>query len=274
MRITKAAGALGAQLSDFNIVDVIESDEAFAAVHAALLEHEVVFVREARITPLQQRAIALRFGPIEGHPAYDVVTGTADVQILESTADKPSKIEMWHSDMTFRPAPPMLTMLHGQVIPAFGGDTLFASMTAAYDALSRDMQRFLDPLTARHDFAHGFKESLAEPGGFERLKGALADNPPVDHPVIRTHPQTGRKALYVNSLFTLRINELTAPESRAVLDLLIRHATTDEFTLRVSWQPQTLLMWDNRSTQHKPVNDFFPQHRRMHRITVAGDVPC
>jgi taurine dioxygenase len=274
MQVTKVAGALGAQLSNVDIADVIESDALFAAVEAALLEHQVVFLRDQHITPQQQRAIALRFGPIEGHPAYEVVAGTGDVQILESTKEKPSKIEMWHTDMTFRPRPPMLTMLHGQIIPAFGGDTLFASMTAAYDALSNDMQRFLDPLTARHDFAHGFKESLAEPGGFERLKGALADNPPVTHPVIRIHPRTGRKALYVNSLFTVRINELTAAESRAVLDLLFRHAATDEFTLRVSWQPRTLLMWDNRSTQHKPVNDFFPQHRRMHRITVAGDVPC
>ena len=226
------------------------------------------------MTPQQQRAFAVRFGPIEGHPAYEVVAGTSDVQILESTKEKPSKIEMWHTDMTFRPAPPMLTMLHGKVIPPFGGDTLFASMTAAYDALSPSMQSFLDGLTATHDFAHGFKESLAEPGGYERLAGALAANPPVSHPVIRTHPETGRKAIYVNSLFTVRINELTAAESRAVLDLLFRHVTTDEFTVRLNWEPDTLVMWDNRATQHKPVNDFFPQHRRMHRITVAGDVPC
>jgi len=274
MRIDKAAGALGAFVSDVRVVDAIESDEVFAQLHAALLEHQVLFLRDQHITPHQQRAFALRFGPIEGHPAYDVVAGTADVQILESTPEKPSKIEMWHSDMTFRPTPPMLTMLHGKVIPAYGGDTLFASMTAAYDALSGAMQRFLGGLTARHDFAHGFQESLAEPGGYDRLKGALAANPPVDHPVIRTHPVTGRKAIFVNSLFTVCINELKAAESRSVLDMLFRLATTDEFTARLGWQPETLVMWDNRSTQHKPVNDFFPQHRRMHRITVAGDVPC
>jgi taurine dioxygenase len=274
MRVDKAAGALGAFVRDANVVDAIESKDLFAAIHAALLEHQVLFFRDQHFTPQQQRAFALRFGPIEPHPAYEVVAGTADVQILESTPAKPSKIEMWHTDMTFRPAPPMLTMLHGKVIPAYGGDTLFASMTAAYDALSPSMQKFLGGLTATHDFAHGFQESLAEPGGRERLAGVLAANPPVTHPVIRTHPETHRKAIYVNSLFTVRINGLKGVESRALLDMLLRHVTTDEFTVRLNWAPETLVMWDNRATQHKPVNDFFPQHRRMHRITVAGDVPC
>ena len=274
MRVEKAAGALGAFVHDVQVADAIGSSALFDAIRAALLEHQVLFFRDQRLTPQQQRAFAVRFGPIEGHPAYQVVAGTSDVQILESTKEKPSKIEMWHTDMTFRPAPPMLTMLHGKVIPPFGGDTLFAGMTAAYNALSPSMQAFLNGLTATHDFAHGFKESLAEPGGYERLAGALAANPPVSHPVIRTHPETHRKAIYVNSLFTVRINELTGAESRAILDLLFRHVTTDEFTVRLSWQPDTLVMWDNRATQHKPVNDFFPQHRRMHRITVAGDVPC
>jgi len=274
MRVDKAAGALGAFVRDVNVADAIASNDLFAAIHAALLEHQVLFFRDQHLTPQQQRAFALRFGPIEPHPAYEVVAGTADVQILESTREKPSKIEMWHTDMTFRPAPPMLTMLHGKVIPAYGGDTLFASMTAAYDALSPSMQKFLGGLTATHDFAHGFQESLAEPGGRERLAGALAANPPVTHPVIRTHPETHRKAIYVNSLFTVRINGLKGAESRALLELLLRHVTTDEFTVRLNWAPETLVMWDNRATQHKPVNDFFPQHRRMHRITVVGDVPC
>ena len=274
MRIDKAAGALGAFVRDVNVADAIESDDLFGAIRAALLEHQVLFFRDQHFTPQQQRAFALRFGPIEPHPAYEVVAGTQDVQILESTPQKPSKIEMWHTDMTFRPAPPMLTMLHGKVIPPYGGDTLFASMTAAYDALSPSMQNFLCGLSATHDFAHGFQESLAEPGGRERLAGALAANPPVTHPVIRTHPETHRKAIYVNSLFTVRINGLRGAESRALLEMLLRHVVTDEFTVRLNWALDTLVMWDNRATQHKPVNDFFPQHRRMHRITVAGDVPC
>lgn len=274
MKVVKAAGALGAFVHGVDVADAIESDELFSAIRAALLEHEVLFFREQAITPLEQRAFAVRFGPIEPHPAYDVVAGTADVQILESTPAKPSKIEMWHTDMTFRRAPPMLTMLHGQVIPPYGGDTLFASMTAAYAALSAPLRALLDGLTATHDFAHGFQESLAEPGGRERLAPALAANPPVVHPVIRTHPETHRKAIYVNSLFTTRINELKRRESDALLALLFEHLTRDEFTVRFGWASRSLVMWDNRSTQHKPVNDFFPQHRKMHRVTIAGDAPC
>lgn len=167
----------------------------------------------------------------------------------------------------------MATVLHGKVIPKFGGDTLFASMYAAYDALSEPMRELLDPLVAVHDFRHGFAESLAEPGGAERLADAVAANPPVEHPLVRTHPECGRQALYVNPLFTTRIKGLAPAESRALLEFLYTHMVTEEFTVRLNWQPETIAIWDNRCTQHKPVNDFFPQHRRLHRVTVAGDRP-
>jgi taurine dioxygenase len=270
MQIRKAAGALGAFVAGVDIAAAVTSDVLFREIHTSLLEHEVLFFRDQHITPETQRAFAARFGQIEGHPAYPVVAGTRDVQILESTAEKPSRIEQWHSDMTFRARPPLYTLLHAKVIPAYGGDTLFASMTAAYAALSPAYRALLDPLTATHDFAHGFKESLAEAGGFERLRGAIRDNPPVAHPVIRTHEETGRKAIFVNSLFTTRINELAATESSSMLDFLFDHLVTEEFTVRLSWAPDTLVIWDNRSTQHKPVNDFFPQHRLHHRITVVA----
>jgi len=273
MNLRKAAGALGAFVSDVWLDRAVESDALFADIRGGLLEHEVLFFRDQAISPQTLRAFAARFGEVEGHPAYPVVPGTQDVQVLESTKEKPSKIEAWHTDMTFRERPPAFTILHGQVIPPYGGDTLFASMTAAFDALSGAYKDLLTGLTATHDFSHGFKESLAEPGGYERLEGAIADNPPVSHPVIRTHPETRKKAIYVNSLFTTRINELTAAESRAVLDFLFEHLVTEEFTVRLGWQPQTVVIWDNRSTQHKPVNDFFPQHRKHHRVTVMGDCP-
>jgi taurine dioxygenase len=131
----------------------------------------------------------------------------------------------------------------------------------------------LDPLVAVHDFAHGFKESLAEPGGAERLAPALAANPPVSHPLIRTHPETGRKAIYVNALFTTHIEDLSPLESQSLLRFLYRHVVTEEFTVRLAWQSDTLALWDNRSTQHKPVNDYFPQPRLMHRVTIRGDRP-
>ncbi|NJN50466.1 MAG: taurine dioxygenase [Gammaproteobacteria bacterium] len=273
MEIRKAAGALGAFIDGVDLTQAVDSTALFAEIHAALLTHEVLFFRDQHIAPATLRAFSARFGQIEGHPAYPVVEGTQDVQILESTAAKPSKIEAWHSDMTFRREPPAYTVLHGQIIPAYGGDTLFSSATAAYEGLSSAYRQLLDGLTATHDFRYGFKESLAEPGGFERLQDAIVANPPVSHPVVRTHPETQRKAIYVNSLFTTRIDDLTAAESRAVLDFLFDHLVTEEFTVRLNWQPATVVIWDNRSTQHKPVNDFLPQHRKHHRVTVIGDRP-
>lgn len=274
MRLEKAAGALGAYVTGVSLAGAADSQTLFTEVYEALIEHEVLFFRDQALEPTEYRDFARRFGEIEPHRAYPTVPGVPDVQVLESTAEAPSKIEAWHSDMTFRPAPPALTMLHGQIIPAYGGDTLWLSATAAYAGLSATLAKFLDGLNAEHDFCQGFRESLAEPGGAERLATAVEENPPITHPVIRTHPESGKKAIFVNSLFTTRIEGLAPLESNVLLQFLYRHLTTEEHTVRLSWQPGTVAIWDNRATQHKPVNDFFPQHRKMHRITIAGDVPA
>lgn len=273
MEVQKAAGALGAYVGAVSLVEAARSDELFAGLHRALLEHEVLFFRDQHIAPTDFQAFARRFGQVEAHPAYPTLEDAPDVQILESTPEVPSKIEAWHTDMTFRPAPPAITLLHGQVIPPYGGDTLWASATAAFEALSEPMQKLLEGLYAVHDFRHGFQESLAEPGGAERLAPAIAANPPVRHPLVRTHPETGRRAIFVNRLFTTHIEGLTPLESRSILAFLHQHAVTEEFTVRLSWKPGTVAIWDNRCTQHKPVNDFLPMHRKMHRVTIAGDRP-
>ena len=273
LEVRKAAGALGAFVSGASLADVARDSALFERLHALALEHHVLFFRGQHVEPLDFQAFARRFGPVLGHPAYPLVPGTEDVQVLESTPEAPSKIEEWHSDMTFSATPPTYTLLHGQIIPEFGGDTLWASAVAAYDALSKPMQGLLDGLQAVHDFRHGFRESLAEPGGEERLAGAVAANPPVSHPLIRTHPESGARAIYVNPLFTTHIEGLTASESRDILNFLYRHTVTPEFTVRLSWEPHTAVIWDNRSVQHKPVNDFFPQHRKLHRVTITGDRP-
>ncbi len=273
MEVQKAAGALGAYVGDVSLADAARSNELFAALHRALLDHEVLFLRGQDITPVDFQAFARRFGQVEGHPAYPTEDEAPDVQVLESTPEAPSKIEAWHTDMTFRAAPPAITLLHGQVIPPYGGDTLWASASAAFEALSEPMRNMLEGLYAVHDFRHGFQESLAEPGGPERLAPAIAANPPVKHPLVRTHPETGRRAIFVNRLFTTHIEGLTALESRSILAFLYQHVVSEEFTVRLSWQPGTVAVWDNRCTQHKPVNDFFPMHRRMHRVTIAGDRP-
>ncbi|MDC0221102.1 taurine dioxygenase [Gammaproteobacteria bacterium] len=266
------ACALGAELSGVDLTLEL-SPKIFKELRRLLVEYEVVFFRDQDISPAQHRSLAASFGPLQTHPAYNTVEGFPEITILESTAENPSKIEAWHSDMTFREHPPLGTVLRSKIIPAQGGDTLWASMTAAYDGLSTPMQKFLADLTAEHDFSYGFKESLAEPGGRDRLAQAVADNPPVIHPVIRTHPESGKKVIFVNSLFTTRILELNNGESEDVLKFLFEHVVTAEYSCRFRWAPNSIAIWDNRSTQHKPINDYFPAHRMLQRITIDGDIP-
>lgn len=272
MFVRRIAGALGAEIEGIDLTQSL-SDDLRVAIRDLLNEHEVLFFRKQAIAPGAQRDLAAIFGPLQTHPAYGTVEGIPEVMVLESTREKPSKIEVWHSDMTFRQHPPSVTVLRGLVIPEVGGDTLWSSMTAAYEALSAGMKQYLDGLIAVHDFSHGFKESLAEPGGRERLADAVAANPPVRHPVIQVHPETGKKVLFVNALFTTHIEGLPSLESAEVLRFLYAHAATPEFTCRFNWQPDSIAIWDNRSTQHKPVNDFFPATRRHHRVVSEGDMP-
>ena len=266
------AAALGVELSGVDLTSELTS-EVFQEVRRLLVENQVIFFRDQDISPQQHHDLAASFGPLQTHPAYGTVDGFPEITILESTAENPSKIEAWHTDMTFRQHPPMGAVLRSKITPEQGGDTLWASMTAAYDALSNPMKEFLSGLNAEHDFSWGFKESMAEPGGRERLAQAVADNPPVVHPVIRTHPESGKKVLFVNSLFTTRILELEKQESAALLEFLYEHVATPEFSCRFNWEPNTIAIWDNRSTQHKPINDYFPAHRMLHRIVIDGDMP-
>lgn len=267
IEITPVAGALGAEISGVDLTRDLGA-AAFDAVRQAWLDYEVIFFRDQPMSPAAHAALADRFGKPQLHEAYPHVDGYPQITILENDEANPSKIEKWHTDMTFRRRPPLGSILHGTVIPARGGDTLFASMSAAFDGLSDAMQQFLSSLTAIHDFSHGFRESLAEPGGRERLADMVASNPPVSHPVVQTHPESGKRCLYVNSLFTVAIEGMKQKESDALLDFLFNHVTTPEYTCRFAWQPDSVAFWDNRIVQHKPVNDYWPQHRKMQRITI------
>ncbi|MEC7911799.1 MAG: taurine dioxygenase [Pseudomonadota bacterium] len=266
------SGALGAELYGVNLAKDLSND-VLKEMRRLLVEHEVIFFRDQDISHEQHKQIAHFFGPLQTHPAYGTVPDFPEITILESTAEKPTKIEKWHTDMTFREHPPMGSILRSKICPPSGGDTLWSSMTSAYEALSQPMKDFLDNLNAEHDFSHGFKESLAEPGGRERLKDAIKDNPPVIHPVIQTHPESGKKVIFVNTLFTTKIIELSADESNSILNFLYDYIKTPEFTCRFSWEPNSIAFWDNRSTQHKPVNDYFPSHRMLERITIDGNKP-
>lgn len=272
MRVTGLSGALGAEVTDFDLRAVLIAD-AESDIRDLLNKHEVLCFRDQCLTPAQQRDLASIFGPLQTHPAYGTVDDLPEVMLLESTEEKPSKIEVWHSDMTFRQHPPSVTVLKGVTIPPVGGDTLFASMTSAYDGLSQGMKEYLEPLYAVHDFAQGFKESLSEPGGRERLQDALNLNPPTRHRVIQTHPETGKKVIFVNALFTSHIEGVSQLESDSMLRFLCQHAVLPEYTCRVQWRHDSVVMWDNRSTQHKPVNDFLPAPRALHRVVSEGFAP-
>lgn len=252
----------------------IEADE-FAAIHAALLEYQVIFFRDQEeLTPEKHSEFAKMFGPPQYHPAYNHVPDYPEITVLENDRERPSLIEKWHTDMTFRESPPLGSILHGKIIPDQGrGDTEFLSMAAAFDALDPELREQLCTLEAEHSFEYGFKESLAKPGGRKRLATALADNPPVVHPVVRTHPESGRQSLFVNCLFTTRILGMDADESERLLSFLYEHMEQDRFRCRFRWRPESVAFWDNRITQHRPVNDYWPAHRKLQRITIDGDRP-
>ena len=266
-KIIKEDSALGATITDIDLKQPLE-EKLTVFIAKALAENEVIFFRNQDITPEQHRAFALNFGQLQSHPVYPTIKGFPEITILENDEKNPSKIEKWHTDMTFKKIPPLGSILLGKVIPEKGGDTLFASLSAAYSDLPLDLKQSLEEMTAVHSFEYGFKESLAEPYGREKLAQALIDTPPVEHPVVCTHPVTGKKLIYVNSLFTLKINSLSDSESSELLKFLCDHIKKEKYQCRFSWEINSIAFWDNRSVIHKPDNDYWPQLRRMERITI------
>ena len=266
--------ALGAQISGVDLSRDLTGEQR-NVIEQALLDHQVLFFRDQPITPQQQARFAANFGDLHIHPIYPNVPEQPEVLILDTAVTDVRDNAIWHTDVTFLPTPALGAVLSAKQVPAYGGDTLWASGIAAFEALSRPMQMLLDGLTATHDFTRSFPlerfgntaEDLA------RWEETRRKNPPLSHPVIRTHPVSGRKALFVNEGFTTRINELEAAESEAILKLLFAHGTRPEFTLRWRWQANDVAMWDNRVTQHYAVDDYRPQRRVMHRATILGDAP-
>ena len=246
----------------------------FAAIEAALVEHEVLIFPGQRITAEQQKAFGRMFGELTVHP-FAPSDGDAPELIIFDNDEKnpPWGTDMWHSDETFRAEPPMGTMLRSLIVPAIGGDTLFASMSAAYEGLSERMQQFLSGLEAVHDFKP-FRQLFGEDADARRkLHGYEERYPPVSHPIVRQHPVSGRKVLFVNRQFTVAIRGMDETEGRTLLETLFRQVEIPEYQYRHRWEPDTLLFWDNRSVQHYAVHDYWPQRRKMERITIRGDRP-
>ena len=271
MHVEARGGALGAEVLGLDWSRPL-TDGELDGLGEALLDHQVVYARAVSLTPDEHVRLGARLGEVEVHAFFpNLGPGLERVSVLDSKDG--TVASMWHTDETFLEQPPMGTLLHAQVIPAVGGDTCFASMTAAYDALSAPMKRYLDGLTAEHGLARiAEMKHRAGHAGADELAAAIAADRRCTHPVVRTHPETGARSLYVNPTYTRWLDGVPADESEAVLRLLFAHATHERFVYRHHWAAGDLLLWDNRCTMHIALADF-DGHRRMHRVSVLGARP-
>lgn len=273
MRVEPIAGALGAEVSGVDLSKDL-ADATIAELRRAWLEHLVLFFRDQDLPPATFLAFARRFGePIE----YPFVKGLDDfpeiIPVLKLPQETINFGGIWHSDTTYLEVPPMASMLVAREVPAAGGDTEFANMYLAYETLSEGLRRVLDGLVAVNSSAAADVSRTRE----DRLKDSARADAKKEyvaaHPVVRVHPETGRRALYVNVAHTVRFEGMTEEESRPLLQFLFRHQVRPEFTCRFHWRPGSLAMWDNRCAQHNAINDYQGRKRLLHRITLAGDRP-
>lgn len=245
------------------------SNHQFSEVHDALMEHGVIFFRDQDITLDQQKDFGRRFGELHIHPYAPGPEGHPEILRIHTDANSTQIAgEAWHSDVSCDPEPPMGSILRLHTVPDSGGDTLFASMAAAYDALSEPMKAFLGGLVAVHDGTRNYRSRSRRDG-----REDARTYPRSEHPVIRTHPVTGRKVVFVNPVFTVGLKDMPRDESRAVLEFLYAHNAKPEFQARFRWRKDSIAFWDNRSVQHIAMWDYHPQVRSGYRVTVAGDRP-
>ena len=269
IQVRRLAGALGAELSGVDLTQPLD-DPTIKEIQDAWMEHQVLFLRDQHVTRSQHKEFARRFGDLHVHPVLPSLEdeGHPEIVVLESHEKVPFVADAWHSDVTFERRPPMGSVLRAKIAPEYGGDTMWSSMYAAWEALSDAMQRLLSGLRAVHD--GGFFNYVARD---DAQKRELAKDQRAVHPVVRTHQVTGRKALFVNATFTKSIEGMKPAESKALLAFLYEHLSQPDFTVRFQWRTDSIAMWDNRCTQHRVLRDRIEAHRRMERVTIVGDVP-
>ena len=271
--IQPIAGALGAEITGVDLAQPL-SNETMAAIHQAFLDHLVIFFRDQELDSDQYLAFARRFGTPNRYPFLKGLDDHPDIIAVTKLPHETVNFGgVWHADTTYLEQPPVATMLLARETPAFGGDTLFASQYLAYETLSDGMKALLGPLRgvshSRKADASRTREDRIKTDGAEDPHRALM----ADHPVVRTHPETGRKSLYVSGAHTICFKGMTEDESRPILTYLHQHQVRPEFTCRFAWRPGSLAIWDNRCAMHYAVNDYPGQKRVMHRITLVGETP-
>jgi taurine dioxygenase len=261
---------LGAEVTGVDLSSPLD-DPTIAAIRRALLEHKVLLFRKQSLDPTSQARLASRFGELTpAHPVEPSVEGHPEILSLDS--DDGARADVWHSDLTFQESPPLGAMLHAVVVPEVGGDTIWTDMAAAYDALSPALQSFLAGLTATHSATKAGDYFAARDTQGDKA-AATAAATPAHHPVVRAHPETGRPSIFVNPLFTTKIDGLRRAESEALLGLLYAIATRPEHQLRWHWSAGDVAFWDNRCTMHYALLDYGNQRRRMERVALEGDRP-
>ncbi|MFM0223223.1 taurine dioxygenase [Paraburkholderia dipogonis] len=274
LNFTRLTPALGALVEGIDLAQPIDQDVR-DQIREALTRHQVLFFRNQIFSPLQQRDFAAQFGDLHTHPIYPQHPAASEIMVLDTEAVDLKDNAIWHTDVTFAETPPLGAVLVARQLPEYGGDTLWASSFAAYDALSDRLKTLLEGLTAKHDFTKTFplkRFGLTE-ADRQRWNETRLKNPPLSHPVVRTHPESGRKGLFVNEGFTTEIDDLPEEEGKALLNFLFAHQSRPEFSVRWRWALGDVAFWDNRSTSHYAVDDYRPARRVMHRATILGDKP-
>lgn len=270
----RLSGALGAEISNVDLAQDL-CDGTVRDIERLWHEHLVLFFRDQDLSPGQFLAFARRIGEPMDYPFLNGLDGFPLITPVIKRADETVNFGgVWHSDTTYLPEPPKATLLIAREVPPYGGDTLFASMYLAYETLSAEMKRLLESLVAVNSSAKADASKTREDRLRDNARPDVANEYSAEHPVVRTHPETGRKALYVSPAHTVRFKGMSEEESKGLLETLFHHQVRPEFTCRFSWRPGSIALWDNRCTLHNPVNDYHGYARVMHRITLRGDKPA
>ncbi|KZD08386.1 TauD/TfdA dioxygenase family protein [Oceanibaculum pacificum] len=273
LEIRKIAGAIGAEIHGVDLSQPL-GDNVVGAIRQAYLDNLVIFFRDQDLSPAQFLDFSKRFGQPVEYPFVKGIDGFPEIiQVAKLEHETVNFGGVWHSDTTYLEKPPMGTMLIAREVPPYGGDTLFANQYAAYEALSDKMKELLDGLvgissSAKADVSKTREDRIKDSANTQASSSYLSE-----HPVVRTHPETGRKALYINTAHTVAFKGMTEAESAPILNFLFQHQIKPEYTCRFSWRPGSIAFWDNRAAQHNPINDYHGFRRVMHRITLAGDTP-
>lgn len=280
LTIDPLAPALGAEISGFDLGEAITNDDLFGEIKALWLRYKVLFFRDQALPPAEQVAFAERFGSLEGHPIQPSHPDFPTLLLIHRQAEKTTYENIWHADATFRATPPMGAVLKCDECPAVGGDTLWANMNLAFERLPDRIKERIVDLRARHAIEHSFGGAMSP----ERRAALVEENPAAEHPVVRTHPETGEKSLFVNQGFSthfvnfqrydrIRVGQDFLLEANHLMNYLVSQAAIPEYQIRLRWQPGTVALWDNRCTQHYAVHDYWPEPRKMARATIVGDRP-